>query len=191
MSDQEIIKLILMGNHDAMRELIVKYQDLVVNTCYQVLHNREDAEDIAQDVFIKAYQSMPSLRKVNSLSFWLYRISLNKSINYLNKNRFFKKFLKFDELLDCDRILLDSKYTESSNHHLEKKEKLKIIQYALDKLPSKQKKAFILHYYEGLTYSEIAEVLEVSVSAVESLIFRAKTRIIKICQEIYNKGYEQ
>ncbi|MGD9978365.1 MAG: RNA polymerase sigma factor [Bacteroidales bacterium] len=185
MSDQELIKLILTGNPNAMRELIAKYQDLVVNTCFQVLHNRQDAEDVAQDVFIKAYQAMPTLRQVDCLSFWLYRISLNKSINYFNKNRIFRKILRFDDPADHDRLQFKNGYSESPYRSMEEAEKMEVVRYALDKLPPKQKKAFILHHNEGLPYSEIAQILGLSVSSVESLIFRAKANLKKMCQEFY------
>ena len=78
MSDQELVKAIIIGDNSAMRELIVKYQDLVLNTCYKVLRSREDAEDTAQEVFIETFRSAASLRYEEDVSFWLYRVSLNK-----------------------------------------------------------------------------------------------------------------
>lgn len=190
MSDQELIKNILSGDPVAMRELVIKYQDLVVNTCFQVLHNKEDAEDIAQEVFLKAYQSLATLRHVECLSFWLYRISLNKSINHFNQNRIFRKIMRLD--IPSDRVNCELFLTKNGKHDIvpgqqEESEKLEVIQRYLDKLPSKQKKAFILHHYECLSYNDIGQILNTSISSVESLLFRAKATLKVKCNEYYKQ----
>ncbi len=185
MCDQEIVEEILAGNQAAMRVLINRYQDLVINSCFRVLHNAADAEDIAQEVFIEAYRSISSLQNGEKLSFWLYRMALNKSINFQKKNRLLKKVLFLDHIApgkDCKhmpRILCP----EADPHQaMVREERMHIFKDALSGLPARQQKAFILHHFEDLSYKEIADVLKVSLSCVESLIFRAKSNLKKKCR---------
>jgi RNA polymerase sigma-70 factor (ECF subfamily) len=186
MTDQELVKKMLGGDQDALRELILKYQDFVLNTCYKVLRNKEDAEDLAQEVFFEAYKSVSMLRQEENLSFWLYRISLNKSINYYKRqhNAIFRSILNIESLFKINHPVESETSpisTENPHDDLEIKERREILEKALDSLPAGQKKAFILHHYECLSYKDISSVLKISVSSVESLIFRAKTNLKKQC----------
>ncbi len=183
MHDRDIVQRILAGDQAAMVDLIAKYQDLVVNTCFQVLRNPNDAEDMAQEVFIEAYRSMSSLRQAGQLSWWLYRIALNKSINHRRKNNFFNTFLRLDSTgqdAPCPSPIRQAEDPGRDPYEaLIHNEKLQTIRRLLDALPARQQKAFILHHYEQLPYKDIASVLGVSVPAVESLIFRARTGLKK------------
>lgn len=190
MDDQEIIKRVLSGDMGAMRNLIDKYQELVVNTCYQVLHCREDAEDVAQEVFLQAYRSLASLRHIECLSFWLYRISLNKSINHYNQNRFIRKILRLDtasHTAECDKFMQGNAKNDSYTEQDDDSKKLEIIRHFIDRLPARQRKAFILHHYEGLPYHDIAQILNTSLASVESLIFRAKATLKGKCMAYYEQ----
>lgn len=191
MSDQELVRAILKGDNGAMRDLVLKYQDLVLNTCYKVLRSREDAEDIAQEVFIETYRSAANLRYEDDISFWLYRVSLNKSINYLKRTRniFFRSLLQIESLFipgeegSHQEILLSDDHPGES---LEATERLEILTKAVASLPAKQQKAFILHHYEDMPYKEICKVLNLSLSSVESLLFRAKVSLKKKCVSYIN-----
>ena len=186
MSDQEQVRAILKGDNRAMRDLILKYQDLVLNTCFKVLRTREDAEDMAQEVFIETYRSAATLRYEDDISFWLYRVSLNKSVNYLKRTRniIFRSLLQLESLFipwDADSpqdILLSNDHPEDN---LEATERLDILKKAVASLPAMQQKAFILHHYEDMPYKEICKVLNLSLSSVESLLFRAKVSLKKKC----------
>ncbi len=197
MTDQDLVKSILVGDRKAMKYLILKYQDLVLNTCFKVLRNREDAEDIAQEVFLEAYKSVSLLRNEENISFWLHRVSLNKSINYYKRqnNVLFRSLLNIEALFGLNDV------TEPENspaaiedlyEELELRERREILEKALDSLPDNQKKAFILHHYEFLAYKDIGSILELSVSSVESLIFRAKKSLMKQCNGYYdNSGIQK
>lgn len=192
MSDQELVRAILKGDNGAMRDLILKYQDLVVNTCYKVLRSREDAEDIAQEVFIETYRSAANLRQEDDISFWLYRVSLNKSINYLKRTRniFFRSILQIESLLVSGEEVSPQEMLLSDDHpgeSLEATERLEILTKAVASLPSMQQKAFILHHYEDMPYKEICKVLNLSLSSVESLLFRAKASLKRKCT-FYNNS---
>jgi len=187
MSDQELVRAILKGDNRAMRDLILKYQDLVLNTCFKVLRSREDAEDMAQEVFIVTYRSAATLRYEEDISFWLYRVSLNKSINHLKR----KRNVIFRSLLQLESLFIpvegESQHHDlllSNDHpgdHLEASERIEILTKAVASLPANQQKAFILYHYEDMSYKEISKVLNLSLSSVESLLFRAKASLKKKC----------
>lgn len=193
MSDRELLKAIIRGENTAMRELIVKYQDLVLNTCYKVLRSREDAEDIAQEVFIETYRSAAEIRYEEDISFWLYRISLNKSINYQKKsqNILFRSILRLDVLHGhgaMDQVAGMPLSDDHPGESLEASDKQMILARAVASLPSKQQKAFILYHYEELSYKEIGKVLNLSLSSVESLLYRARESLKRKCCPTNNKN---
>lgn len=188
MQDLQLVRRILSGDQSAMRDLIIKYQDLVVNTCFQILHNPVDAEDMAQEVFIEAYRSMSSLRQEQQLSYWLYRIALNKSINLQKKNRLLRGFLRLDNPCDaqrCEAFLFEAQHHEDPYQTILRNEQMQVVRQVLASLPARQQKAFVLHHFEKLSYKEIAQILEVSLSTVESLIFRAKNTLRQKCRHLY------
>ncbi|MDF1559479.1 MAG: RNA polymerase sigma factor [Bacteroidales bacterium] len=195
MSDQELVKAVIRGDNSAMRDLISKYQELVLNTCYKVLQSREDAEDIAQEVFIETYRSAAGLRYEDDISFWLYRISLNKSINHLKRsqNILFRSLMQIETLFRHDNARNMSPEPHSDDHpgeSLEAAEKDEIVKKAVATLPANQQKAFILFYYEELSYKEISSVLGLSVASVESLLFRARENLKKRCDPDHPKKKE-
>lgn len=186
MSDQELIKAIIRGDNSAMRELIGKYQDLVLNTCYKVLRSREDAEDISQEVFIETYRSAAALRSEEDISYWLYRVSLNKSINHLRKsqNILFRSLLQIEALFGQSDDSGSRSAPVSDDHPgetLESAERQEMLARAVASLPAMQQKAFILHHYEDMPYKEICRVLNLSLSSVESLLFRARASLKRKC----------
>jgi RNA polymerase sigma-70 factor, ECF subfamily len=166
----------------AFRELVEEYGQLVFRTCMGILHDREDADDVAQEVFIEVFRSVDKFRSDARISTWLYRIALNKSLNYLRDNRRHK-----GSLLSRDASAVASAAVTGGNplEVLQDKEKMKILEQALDALPEKQKKAFVLSKYEDLSYKQISEVMKLSVSSVESLIFRAKQNLQKNLLDCY------
>jgi RNA polymerase sigma-70 factor (ECF subfamily) len=189
MNDQELVKAIIRGDNSAMRELITKYQDLVLNTCFRVLQSREDAQDIAQEVFLETYRSAARLRYEENISFWLYRISLNKSINYLKRsqNVLFRSILQIESLFRHGREEDHASLPYSDDHpgdSLEAAERQEMLAKAVAALPVKQQKVFALFYYEELSYKEICEVMGLSLSSVESLLFRARENVKKKCCQV-------
>ena len=189
MDDIQLIDLIRENEQLAFRELVKKYQTLVINTCYGFVHNIDDAQDIAQEVFIEVHRSVGKFRQDAKLSTWLYRISINKSINYLRDHKKKKWFFNLDILFEKDEVetkqfLLD----ESPQDMLEKEEDKLAIYKAIDNLPENQKIAFTLFKYDELSYKEIAEVMNISLSSVESLMFRAKKNLQQKLITIYKRN---
>ena len=172
-----MIAAILKGDQKAFKLLVDTYQLMVVNTCYAFVHDRDEAEDIAQDVFVQVFESLGRFRFESKLSTWLYRIAVNRSINHCKSPR--GRAIKID--IDSWKQQEVAQSVEMPQQQiLEEQEQIELLHKAIDKLPENQRTALILNKYEELSYKEIADVMGVSLSSVESLIFRAKNNLEKI-----------
>jgi RNA polymerase sigma-70 factor (ECF subfamily) len=182
MDDKELIQRIAAKDHSAFKGLVERYQALVLNTCLNLLGNLESAEDVAQDVFLEVYRSAKKFRHKSKLSTWIYRIAVNRTLNFIRDNRKFQRLKDIDPLAGDVPTAAEFFYRSNSASPealLEEKERRKIIQKALDSLPETQKVAFVLHRLGGLSSQEIAEILQVSLSSVEARIHRAKISLQK------------
>lgn len=158
---------------------------MVFRTCMGVLHDSGDADDVTQEVFIEVFRSMGKFRADAKISTWLYRIALNKSLNFIRDNR---KHGALSLSGTPPNDALAAHRTDGPEEVLQNKEKKKILEQAIDSLPAKQKKAFVLSKYDDLSYKEIAEVMKLSVSSVESLLFRARQNLQKKLLDCYRKS---
>jgi RNA polymerase sigma-70 factor (ECF subfamily) len=166
------------GNSDLslFEELVRKYQDRVYNLCRYMLRDPQDAQDAAQDVFLKAYKGLKNFRPEASLYTWLYRIAVNTCLDYKRKAR--RDALKNEPLPE------DLPWTEPFPAELyESLENTEAIQVALQKLPEKLRAAIVLREIEGLSYEEIADVLHASVGTVKSRISRAREELHRLLQK--------
>lgn len=185
MGEQELVKKILEGDEKAFQLFVDIHKVMIVNTCYAFLHNREEAEDIAQDVFIQAFESLISFRFDCKLSSWLYRMAVNRAINSCKS--FHKRRIKLK--LDETEQQVDFPSEELPvQEKMEVQERRELLHWAIDSLPENQRKAIILNKYEDLSYKEVADIMNLSLSAVESLIFRAKTNLEKKLKPIIGQN---
>ena len=190
MTEAEIIQKLQQGNEQAFKHLVENYQKLVVNTCFGMVHNIEDAEDIAQDVFIEVFRSIQNFRADSKISTWLYRIAINRSLNFIRNDKRKKWYRSIEDII-TGKITQSDKNQYINNEtpvfELENKQRQKMLHEAIDSLPENQKTAFTLNKYEDLSYKEISEVMNLSVSSVESLIHRAKISLQKKLYNCYKK----
>lgn len=187
MNDAELVSGIRKGNSPAFKELVEQYQNLVMNTCYGFVQNYEDAEDLAQEVFLQVHKSIGSFRKEAKLSTWLYRISINKSLNFIKANKRKRWLSSLQTLFGNPKAanqIVDVK-TASPQANLEQQERIAIMHQAIDSLAENQKIAFTLSKYEGLSNKDISEVMGTTVSAVESLLSRARNNLQKKLYSYY------
>ena len=190
MTETEIIQKLQQGNERAFKQLVENYQKLVVNTCFGMVHNTEDAEDIAQEVFIEVFRSIQNFRADSKISTWLYRISVNRSLNFIRDNKRKKWVHSIDDFLKGKTPQISEIHrgkNETPVYELENNQRARILHEAIDSLPENQKTAFTLNKYEDLSYKEISEVMNLSVSSVESLIHRAKLKLQKKLYSCYKK----
>ena len=175
------------GSESAFKQLVEAYKNRVINTCFGFTHDYADAEDIAQDVFVEVFESIQKFKEDSSLSTWIYRISVNKSLDFIRKAKRKKRWAELTKINlkdkdDADNWFINSDTPETS---LEQKERILILNSAIDKLPENQKTAFTLHKYEDLSYKEVSDILNTSLSSVESLMHRAKKNLQKKLENYY------
>lgn len=190
MSENEIIQKLQQGNEQAFREMVENFQKMVVNTCFGMVHNIEDAEDIAQEVFIEVFRSIHKFRADAKLSTWLYRIAVNRSLNFIRDNKKNKWFQSLEDAVqskNAELPKLTSVESENPEYKLENSQRATLLHEAIDRLPENQKVAFTLSKYEELSYQEISAVMDLSVSSVESLLHRAKKNLQKKLYVCYKK----
>jgi len=181
----QLIENLKEGHEPTYRFVVEKYLKNVVNTCFGLVHNRADAEDIAQEVFIEVHRSVHRFRADAKLSSWIYRIAVNKSLNFIRDNKKSRRLSSGYD--DAQSIRAQAGENDHPEKNLLNKERARILHEAVSRLPENQKIAFTLNKYEDLSYAEISEVMEVSLSSVESLIHRAKLNLQKQLIKCYKK----
>ncbi len=189
MEDFELIARLKRGDEIAYRSIVDGYQRFVLNSCFRFVNNKETAEDITQEVFIEVYRSINLFRGDSKLSTWIYRIAITKSLDHLKSQKSKKRFALLKSLFGEDEVEQHIPAPEKSlpDKQLENEDRLRVLTWALGKLPENQRVAFTLSKYDEMSYKEIAEILNVSVPSVESLIHRAKTNLKKRLYNYYKK----
>ncbi len=175
-SDEILVVKALENNSNAFEQLIKRYQDKVFHTCLGFVNNEDDANDLTQEVFIKVYKNLSNFQRKSKFSTWLYRITINTAINQVRKSKIKHLFIQ----VDSEEVSSLISSSEKSDEQLINKEEQQRINQILNKLPTNQRKAFVLSQYQELSNKEISEIMEISVKAVESLIFRARTNLKEI-----------
>lgn len=167
-----------------------EYHKLVYHIAFQYLQNQEEAEEITQDVFVKIYQSVDQFKGESTLKTWIYRISINHSLDYLKYKSSKKRWFMFGTKSQSELEYQSISCADQPDTPLLEQEKTAILYREINELPTNQKTAFILAKIEGLTQAEIATIMQLSTSAVEGLLFRAKKTLqLKLAQlfEEYQK----
>ncbi len=189
MDQRALIDGLKQGDRTAFRQLVEAYQDRVYNTVLAIVRQPEEAEDVAQEVFVQVFRSVGQLGGEQNLTAWMYRIATTKALEAYRKRHARKRWgsLSFAFLAQWfgsgDDDGLPEQFHPVDWVHpgvkLEQQERATTLFRAVDRLPDAQKAAFTLHYVEGLSHVEIAGILQTSVSAVESLLHRAKQKLRK------------
>ncbi len=160
-------------------ELYKKYSKQVFNLILQYVQNQEDAEEITQDVFLKIHQALPDFKHESTLSTWIYRISINTSLDFIKSRKRKKRWAVWTSLFQSEgsETRHEAAHFDHPGVELEQKEATQRIFEAINGLPDKQKTALILSKIEHKNQAEVAQIMELSPKAVESLIQRAKTNL--------------
>ena len=190
MEEQNFIKLLKEGKQSAFNRLLDDYQQKVFSTCISFVPNKEDAEDIAQEVFLEIFKSISRFKGDSKLSTWIYRIATNKCLEFIRKKNTKKRFAFMQSILGNEIALDKTTYFTEFNHPgivLENKEKSAIIFKAINSLSENQRAIFTLAKIDGKSYQEIKEITGKSLSSVESIMFRAK-KSLKEKLEIFYKN---
>ena len=167
------------GDEQSFGLLLQRYRTPLVNFLFRMVRSREQAEDLAQEVFIRVYRAREEYVPSAKFTTWLFRIATNLALNSLRDHRHQKLEVSMDAPLVADAEDGDEKPFEVADKHptieqeLVEEDRKKMIRHAIEKLPEKQRAAVLLHKYQELDYAEIAKILSVSESALKSLLFRA------------------
>lgn len=175
------------GNEIAFKTVVDTYKKMVYNTVLGFVQNLQDAEDVTQDVFIKVYENIGRFKQQSKLSTWIYRISITQSTDFLRHKKRKKRAGFLQSLFGTNNELLHEPVNFLHPGVLiENKEQAALLFGAINKLPDKQKTAFILQKVQDMSQQKIAEVMELNEGAVESLLMRAKGNLKKLLINYYS-----
>lgn len=184
MNEQELIQGLRNADENAFKYLVDTYKDRVFNTAIGIVQNAEDAEDVAQEVFIQVFRSIKDFKAESKLSTWIYRITTTRALDLLRSRKSKKRFGIIQRLFGEGNEPVHE--IPDFNHPgvaMDRKENAGKLFKAIAQLPENQKIAFTLHKLEDLSYQEVSEVMKTSVAAIESLMHRAKQNLRKILEK--------
>src|SRR3989442_9842439 len=171
--DADLVDRYLAGDMTAFDELMIRYERQIYRVCYRFVENRDDAMDLAQEVFIKAFEHLGSFRRESSLKTWLYRIAMNHCINHVKKNS--HEFVEVTEYTGSVRATVQSQ--------LEDREQREQFRRLVKQLPPKQKAILELRNNEQLSYEEIARISGRSISTIKASVFFALEKMRKLIKD--------
>jgi len=177
-SEKKIIEKVLGGDANAFEELVLKYEKTVYNLALRMVGDRDDAFDMTQEAFIKAYGSLSSFRGDSKFSVWIYRIATNVCLDFLrSKSRKQQVSLTVSDDDDEDAQLDIPDPSSTPEQQLIKKISMQSVEEGLKTLPDKQRQILVMRELGGMSYAEIGKVLSLEEGTVKSRIFRARKRL--------------
>ncbi|HTY37886.1 MAG TPA: sigma-70 family RNA polymerase sigma factor [Bacteroidota bacterium] len=182
-SDEVLITLVQQGEQGAYRILVERYQERIRNLIYSIFHDNQIVDDLSQDVFIKAYEALSQFRFQSSFYTWLYRIAVNKSRDELRKRKV-RRWFSLQTMLDtADKELSSKIVVEQHDNELQE-----LLAAGLKTLPEKYRIAIILKDVDGLSYEEIAEIMECEIGTVKSRLSRARAMLRKVLEPLLKEN---
>lgn len=181
-TDEEIARKVQLGNAEAFGFLIERYEPKIIRYARKFIFNGEDAKDLVQEAFIKAYTNIQGFDADRSFSSWMYRIAHNEFINAIKKKSRMPVFT-----FDFDTVFPQPVAEETADNEMNKKELREMLDKCLEKLDPKYREPLILYYFEEMDYKEIAEILEVPISTVGVRLQRGKINLKKIVNKFNEK----
>jgi RNA polymerase sigma-70 factor, ECF subfamily len=180
--DYSLIRAFHSGEKAAFDVIVMRYKDRIFNLCLRFLGDYHEAEDTAQDVFVKTYSSLKTFRFESSFFTWLYRIAINTCKNKVNSLEY--RYRKSDSRMDIQEEAIELHQAEHIQDRqinpvsdLEKKEMMKTLQCAIDSLPSDQKSVVILCDIQGFSYEEITDITGFKLGTIKSRLSRARNAL--------------
>lgn len=188
-AEEKLVQDLQAGSEQAFSILVDLYQNKALSTCLGFIPNRQDAEDVVQEVFVEVFRSIGNFKGESRLSSWIYRIVVNKSLEALRYKKRKKRKAFFQSLIGLNEQngSLDGQDFDHPGVLMENKERSKVLFSKIDELPESQRVVFTLCKLDDLSYREAAEIMKTSVSSVESLMFRAKKNLQKNLEDYYKK----
>jgi RNA polymerase sigma-70 factor (ECF subfamily) len=188
-SDRQLVEKARQGDAQAYATLVKRYERRVYAVAYGMLRNSEDAQDVAQDGFIKAYRYLARFKGSSSFYTWLYRIVVNLCIDHLRKRsrvsqvEYDDRLRRPDDGAEAGADLKPSNLDANPHKSLARKELTEQMQKGLDSLSEKHRAVIVLRELEGLSYKEMAEVMECSKGTIMSRLFHARRKLQELLSE--------
>ncbi|HYE85499.1 MAG TPA: RNA polymerase sigma factor [Vicinamibacterales bacterium] len=173
LDDAELVKAAAAGQREAFDVIVERHRRIVYQVCYRFVNNHEDASDLAQDAFVRAWKGLKNFKGQSALSTWLYRIAVNVSLNRVAVRTAVTEPIESGEQFEDARI-------ESPPRAMMREERAAAVRKAIAALPDKQRATLILRTYHDMSHQEIADVLGSSVGAVKANFFHALANLRKI-----------
>ncbi|MFA6159738.1 MAG: RNA polymerase sigma factor, partial [Parcubacteria group bacterium] len=175
LTDGELVEIVRNSNQERYGEIIERYQGKLFAYLFRLIGSRDEAQDILQDVFLKAYRNLQSYDTARKFSSWIYRIAHNEAVNFI-KRRALKRFIPWEDIAATKDKLEMMSFEEGADKAWLRKEIGKEVNVALDKMPFKYKQVLVLRYFSDKSYEEISEILGKPMNTVGTLISRAKQK---------------
>lgn len=178
-SDAALVGAVLKGDQTSYRVIVDRYQGRVYAVIYGMVRNQEDARDLPQETFVRAYQNLSRFRVESGFYTWLYRIAMNTTIDHLRrqKKRAHEAFEDGVATRETGGVMSDGVHMDGPGKSLERKRLHARLLAALDELPEDQRQVIVLREVDGLSYKEISEVLEIPEGTVMSRLFYARKKL--------------
>jgi RNA polymerase sigma-70 factor (ECF subfamily) len=185
--DQSLVLRVQQGDKSAFDLLVLKYQHRIMHLVNRYVKDPSEAQDVAQDTFIKAYRALADFRGESAFYTWLYRIAINTAKNYL-LSRSRRHFDNEIDVQDAEQVenAAQLKDMDTPENLLMNEQIVKVIKEAIEKLPEEMRIAITLREFEGMSYEEIAEAMDCPIGTVRSRIFRAREAIDEKLQPLLN-----
>lgn len=177
--DRRVLQRVAEGDIDSFGVLVERHEQRLVRLCFRLLHDREEARDAAQEIFLKAFKSAGNFQPRGQVYTWLYRIAVNHCLNRLRRRKIVR-FFSFAELSGSEEEEISFDPIDEApdpERRFEARQRFRCTRELIDTLPAGQQTVLVLAKFEGLSYREIAEVMQITESAVESRLFRAMRRL--------------
>ncbi|MCK5033806.1 MAG: sigma-70 family RNA polymerase sigma factor [Calditrichia bacterium] len=182
--DSELISKAKSGDEYALEELLGKYKIAVYNLVYRMVKDKQEAEDLTQETFIKTFKSLPSFNEEYAFSTWIFKIATNNCIDFFRKRKL--KTYSIDKPIQykTSEIQQDHPDTDpNAEKSMLAEERSELIKKAIDSLPKKYNEAIVLRHMKEKSYEEIAEMLNLPLGTVKARIFRAREMLNKALKE--------
>lgn len=177
-TDQHYIDQIMAGNTNAFAVLVDRYKDLVFTLALKTLKNREEAEEVAQDSFIKVYKSIGKFKGESKFSTWLYKVTYNTCLDRLKRNKKESNVVPIDEFNERQLAVI-----ESALHSIDEKERNQTIQDCLQELPGEDSFLLTLYYFEEQSLEEISKIIGIKTNHIKVKLYRSRKKLAVILKK--------